>query len=41
MINMINYILLESRIIEKSGGYVFANANVPTSFNFGGNMPSS
>ncbi|XP_054164898.1 importin-7-like isoform X2 [Oppia nitens] len=26
----------ESRKIEKSGGYMFANANVPTSFNFGG-----
>ncbi|CAG2170636.1 unnamed protein product [Oppiella nova] len=26
----------ESRQIEKRGGYVFANANVPTNFNFGG-----
>lgn len=26
----------ESRRIEKSGGYVFQNQTVPTSFNFGG-----
>lgn len=29
---------IESRKIEQSGGYMFANQTIPTTFNFGGNF---